>query len=448
MKVTVENVGKNVVKLDVEVDAEKGRKSYEVACRRLSQRVKIPGFRPGKVPRNMIESAFGVESIKREALEHLVPEVIGKVIFEQKLDLITEPKLDGWTFELGEPVKLAASFEVRPVVTLGEYRGHTFEVSEAKLPEDAIDRALASIAESRATVSPAGDRPLALGDTALIDFECLVDDQPVPGGKAQGLLLEIREGNFLEGFCEQLVSKRAGEECQVRATFPENYRNTELAGKEATFKVDLKEVRERVLPAIDDELAKALGQDSLKDLFEVVGRRLQDEITEENQSRAQKAVVDKVVALAQVDIPDTMIERERDLLVGQVRRQFESNGHDWEAFAADAKYQEFEQEKSQEASQRVLTSLVLGAVVRQENLTVSDNEVAPYLAELVSRYNVPVDQLGSNEDVRRALQELRRQAVEECLTRKVVEFLVAQSEVRFVQQDAPAREAQPAGEVQ
>jgi trigger factor len=440
MKVSLEKEGVNVVKLGVEVEPDKVRKAYDQACRLFSQRIRIPGFRPGKAPRNMVENAVGIDTIKREALEKLVPEILGKVIVDEKLDVIAEPQIESGKFELGEPLQLNAKVEVRPEVTLGNYKGLSVKVEEAKLDDEAMDRALNSIAEAKASLQSVSGRTVKMGDTVLMDFECYVNNELVEGGKAEGLLLEIKEGNFLEGFCEQIVGKEAGSHTEIDAKFPENYRNTELAGKDAHFKVDVKEIRERVIPDINDELAKSVGQDSLDELKTALQQRLDEEVKQENETRMQKEVVDAVVANATVDIPESMIDRECNLLLAHMQRYVEQAGQSWEAFTASPNYEETYKGKREEARKRVLTSLVLGAVVRAENMTITPEESNPYLAELVARYNVPIEQIAHNDELRRAFEELRRQAMEEALTRKVVDFLTGQASVEYVPETKPVEE--------
>ncbi len=441
MKKTLEKEGNNVVKVGVEIEAAKAMKAYDVACRQVSHRLNIPGFRRGKAPRNIVERAVGVDYLKREALENLVPEVFGQVIQEEKLDIITEPQLESYDFELGQPLRLNASFEVRPEVKLGNYRGLKIEVPEAKLPEDSLERAIKSLAEARSTLQTVDPRPAVLGDTLLLDFECFSDGKLVEGGKAEGLLLELKEGNFLPGFCEQLVGQEPGKDCEVNAKFPDTYRNSELAGKDANFKVQIKELRTRVLPEVDEEFAKSIGQESLESLKKALTDRMEAEIKAENEARSQKQAVDAVVAAAEVPIPDSMIDRECNLLIQHMKRMVEDRGQSWEAFVNAKEYPEMYMEKKAEAKQRVLTSLVLGAVVRAESLTVSEEEAAPYLAELVSRYNVPVERIRQDEQVRRAFETLSRQAMEEALTRKVVDFILAQSEINFVPEPEEKEEA-------
>ncbi len=434
MKVTLDREGKNIVRMGLELESEKALKAYELACRQLSGKINIPGFRRGKAPRNIIEKTLGVDYIKREALERLVPELLTRAILDENLDVITEPEIDNCDFELGSPLKLNAKFEVRPEVTLGQYLGVTAEVPEAVMPDDALDKALQSVAESKSSMAPVAAREVKMGDTVLMDFECKVDGEVVEGGKAEGLLLELREGAFLEGFCEQVAGKMPNTDFEVEAKFPPAYRNKELAGKDAKFSVSLKEIRERTIPDVNEELAKEVGYENLDQLKDFLKERIQEEIKQENDMRAQRSVVDAVVAQAKVDIPETMIEREQNLLMHQLKRYFEQTGQPFEEFERSEEFQQVKDSKFEEAKQRVLTSLVLGAVVRQEKMSVQDEEMTPYIAELVQRYQVPVEQVARNEEV-------RRQIMEEVLTNKVVEYLVQKATINYVPE--PAHEHGP-----
>src|SRR5579885_769309 len=276
MTVTLDREGKNVVRVDVELEAEKASRAYEVTCRELSQQIEIPGFRKGKAPRGIIEKRFGRDLIKKEALERLIPELLQQVIVDKNLDIITNPEIEEYKFELGEPFKLIAKFEVRPEVKLGNYKGIKVDVPQAALQEGAVERTLQQLAEQKGTLAPIESREVVKGDHVLLDFECLVDGEVVEGGRAEGLTLEVKEGQFLPGFTEQLVGKKPGEKFDVNVNFPEEYRNKTLAGKPAVFKVDLKELRQRVVPEINDELAKSYEQESLDKLKEAIQERLDE----------------------------------------------------------------------------------------------------------------------------------------------------------------------------
>lgn len=429
MKVTLDREGKNIVKVGVELEAEKASRAYEITCRELSHQVEIPGFRKGKAPRNIIEKRFGREIIKKEALERLIPELLQQVIVDKNLDIITNPEIQECKFELGEPLTLLAKFEVRPEVTLGNYKGIKVDVPEAKLDDKAIDRALEHLAEQKADLAPIEGREVAMGDHVLLDFECTVDGEPIEGGKGEGLTLEVKEGQFLPNFCNQLVGKKPGEQFKIEVTFPEEYRNKALAGKPALFDVNLKELRQRVVPAIDDELAKGYDHESLDALRAAIKERLDEDLETQNRARAQKVVVDAVVEQANVDIPDTMITREHELLMQQMRHEVERYGENWAEYQKNPAFSKAEETKKDEAKQRVLHSLVLGAVVRAENLAVSEEEVAPYLAQIAVSNNIPP------ERYREMAQDeyLMRQITEEVLTGKVVDYLVDNAELTYVE---------------
>jgi len=426
MKVILDREGKNLVKLGLELESEQALKAYEKACRQLSLKVNIPGFRKGKAPRAVLEKTLGVEYIKREALDRLIPELLGEAITKESLDVITEPEIDSCDFNLGEPLKLNAKFEVRPPVKLGPYKGVSVSVPQAKLPEDSIDKALQSLADSKAEMKAVDPHPIAIGDNAVLDFECRVDDKLIEGGKAEGMVLEIKEGAFLPGFSEQLVGQKPDDDVEIRVRFPDDYRNKELSGKDAVFKTHIKELREKVTPAIDDELAKLFGQESLEKLKEAIKERIEQEIVQENEIRKHRSVIEAIVKLAEVDIPESMIEREQNLLLQQMKRYAEQNRQSWQDIENTPDFPKIKEAKFEEARQRVLTSLVLGAIVRAEELSVKDEELVPYMAEVIAQYQLPFEKAIRNE-------ELRRQVAEEVLTNKVVELVVSQAVIDFVE---------------
>lgn len=428
MKVTLDREGKNVVRVGLEVEADRATRAYEVTCRDLSNQVEIPGFRKGKAPRNIIEKRFGRDAIKQEALERMLPELLQQVISDKKLDIITRPEIVECNFELGEPLKLSAKFEVRPEVELGEYKGVKADVPEAKTPDDSLDKTLEGIAEQNATVTKIDPRKVKMGDHVLLDFECFVEDKPVEGGKAENLPLELKEGAFVEGFCEQVVGKKPEEKFEVEVTFPKDYRNEALAGKPAKFKVNLRELREKEVPPIDDELAAKVGHASLDELKKTIEEKVKEEVKFENEARAQRAVVEAVVENSKLDIPESMIDREFELLMNQIRMQFEQGGQSWDEFQKMDDFKALEESKKDEASQRVLHSLVLGAVVRAEDMVVQEEELTAYLNQYAMQNQIPPDKYSEMfQD-----EYVMRQISEDVLTGKVVDFLVENAEINYV----------------
>lgn len=432
MKVTLEREGKNIVKLGIELESDRVSRAYEMACRSLSTQIRIPGFRPGKAPRMILEKTIGEENIKKETLERLVPEIIGEALVKENLDIITPPEYSNFEFKLGEPLKFEAKFEVRPEVKLGKYKELEVNVPEVALPADALERALTNVAETRSELSPVEGRAAEMGDTVVLDFECLVDGKPMDGGKAESFVLELKEGSFLPGFCEQIAGKSKSDKSDVKAKFPDDYRRKDVAGKEGVFSIHLKEIRRKTTPEINDELAKLVGHETLDALKESIKNELAEVVQQENEGRAQRMVVEAAAHCAEVDIPETMVERERDLLINQMKRYMESQGQAWDEFSASPEFETVRASKLEEARQRVLTSLVLGAVVREEKITVSDEEMGPYMAELAMRYNLRPDQFEEFA----ANDEVRRQVAEEVLTGKVVELLVSTAKVNYVPDEA------------
>ncbi len=428
MKITLDKQGKNVIELGLEVEAEKVLKVYEQTCRNLSHKVKIPGFRPGKAPRRVLETTLGVEYIKSETLENMLPKLLGEAISSENLDIITQPEINKCEFELGKPLQLQAKFEVRPEVKISDYLGLSVDVVETKVPDDALASMLDNIVQSKITFANQPDKIVEMGDNVLIDFECFVDSKLIEGGSAKDVVLEVKSGNFVENFCEQLVGHKNNDNFEVKVNFPANYRNKELASKEALFKVSLKEVRNKVAPPIDDELAKSVGVDSLDELKKLLMDRLEQEAKQKTRQDVQKKVVEAVVNLASVDIPETMIDRELELLLDQVKNYLESNNQDFEAFKNTDEFNDLKAQKLEEAKKRVLTSLVLGAIVRELKITVSQDDLTPYFVDLMQTYNISANDITKNENI-------RRQVMEEALTGKVINHLVENSKVNYIKEE-------------
>ncbi len=425
MKVTLDREGKNLVKLGVELESDKAMRAYEHACRQLSHKVNIPGFRKGKVPRTVLEKTIGVDYIKQETLEHLLPEVLNEAIAQESLDIITQPQIDSYQFDLGEPLKLQAKFEVRPQVTLGQYKGLTVEVPENAFDESSVDTALQRLAEAQSQLAAISPRPVKMGDTVLLDFECFVDDKAVEGGKAEGMLLEVKENGFIPGYCEQLVGKEPGTELEIKATFPADYRNKQLASKEGVFKTRIKELREKVVPPIDDALAQKFSVESLEKLKENLKTNLKDEFEMTNESRKQKLIVEAIVKMSTVDLPETMVEREQKLLLDQLKYYVEQSKQSFAEFEQSPEFEAIKTSKYEEAKLRVLTSLVLGAIIKEEGITVNNEELELYLQEFIARMGLPPEKAMRNEAV-------HRQALEELLTGKVMELLMEHTKVEHV----------------
>ena len=246
MKVTVENEKENLVKLNITIPAEEATNAYNSAVRRISQHVSIDGFRTGKAPRNMVEARVGVERIKQEAIESIMPKAVNEAVAENKLDLITQPYITSYDFELGKDLNVTVSVETRPEVKLGEYKNLTVEADDVPERTDAYDKAIENLQNQFAEDKIVTGRKTTATDIVNIDFDGSANGEKIKGGEAKGYRLDLGHSNFIPGFAEQLVGKDAGEEFDIDVTFPEDYHDEKLKGQKATFKIKINEKKKKI----------------------------------------------------------------------------------------------------------------------------------------------------------------------------------------------------------
>ena len=259
MQVTLENEKENVVKLDITVPAKEAADAYNNAVRRISQYVNIDGFRKGKAPRDMVERHVGVERIKQEALEGLMPKVLSQAIDENKLDVITQPYITSYDFTVGQDLKVTAKVETRPEVTLGEYKGITLEVEDSPIAEDALDKAIDNLRTQHSETKIITDRATIDTDIVKIDFDGSVNGEKIKGGEGKNYPLDLAHSNFIPGFAEQLVGKNLNDEFDIEVTFPEDYHDETLKGQKAVFKIKINEINEKIKPELTDEFVQKVG---------------------------------------------------------------------------------------------------------------------------------------------------------------------------------------------
>lgn len=259
MKTTIEKQPENIVKVDIEVPAKDAVNYYNNAAKRLAQYVNIPGFRKGKAPRNIVEQNIGEERIKHEALEGALPKIFSEVIKENDFDVVAQPYVESYDYKIGEDLRIVAKLELRPEVTLGEYKGLTIEVEEYKTPEDALQKSIDSLLEQHATTVVVTDRKTLNTDTIVFDFEGFSNGEKIEHGDAKNYTLDLAHSSFIPGFAEQLADRTLGEEFEINVTFPEEYHEKKLAGQPAVFKCKVNEIRAKVLPELTDEFAQKVG---------------------------------------------------------------------------------------------------------------------------------------------------------------------------------------------
>ena len=424
MSAKVEKLEGNRVVLTVEVEADTVNKGLDAAFKKVVKQINVPGFRKGKMPRPMFEKRFGVESLYQDALDFILPEAYAGAVEEAGIEPVDRPEIDVEKMEKGETLVFKATVTVKPEVTLGDYKGLEVPAVNTEVTEEDVNAELAKMQERFAELVVKEEGKAENGDTVVIDFEGFVDGEAFEGGKAENYTLELGSNSFIPGFEEQLVGTEAGQEKDIEVTFPEEYHAAELAGKPATFKIKLHEIKTKQLPELDDEFAKDADEEveTLAELKEKTQKSLEESKKHEAEHAVRDAVVEKAAENAEVSIPEVMVETE----VGRMLQEFEQrlsmqgmnldlyyqfSGQDEEALKGQMK---------EDAEKRVRTNLVLEAIVKAENIEVTEEDVDAEINKMAEMYNMEVAQikqaLGSTEGIQADLQ-----------IRKAVDFLVENS---------------------
>lgn len=431
MKVNVTNQDSQVVQLEIEVESEVASQEYNKAVRRFNEKVSIQGFRRGKAPRHVVENNVGAENIKREALESMTPSMLADIVSEHQFDLAADPIIESFKYDLGQPLTVSVKLELKPEVKLGEYKGLVVEVAEFQQGENPVEDELKRISEKFATLEPVVGRPTKETDIVNIDFNGTVDDEPIKGGTSKNYKLDLANSTFIKGFAEQLVDKNIGEDFTIDVTFPEEYHDAALSGKLAKFQVKINEIKEKHIPEINDELAQKVGPFKTIDELKVDVTSFLDKLKEnENKTKAEKAITNRVIEEAQVDIPDSMVNREAKHLLEEVQTNIKSQGLSWEQVLDAQGHETIWNNLREEAAKRVKSSLVLSAIAKQENLQLSDDDFQTKVSELATMYNTDekavYKQMAGNPGF---IQGLSHQI----FSQKIVKFLLDNNDVKYIE---------------
>ena len=387
----------------------------------------IPGFRKGKAPRAMIEKMYGEGIFYEDAADEAINATCMQAMNESELEIVSRPEVSVEQIGKDKPFIYTAIVAIRPEVTLGEYKGIEVEKAEAAVAAEDVDAELKRVQEQNARQITVEDRPVADGDQTVIDFEGFVDGKSFDGGKAEDYALTIGSHSFIDTFEEQLIGKNIGEECEVNVTFPEEYHAAELAGKPATFKVTVKEIKVKELPELDDEFAGEVSEfDTLdeykKDIEAKILERKQKEAATENENR----VIEKVVANATMEIPDKMVEGQIDNMVQDTARRMQSQGLSMEMYMkyTGMTMESMREQMQPQALKRIQTRLVLEEVAKAENIQVSDERLDEEIAKMAASYQMEADKLKeymSDHD--------KDQMKEDLAVQEAVDFLVAEAKL-------------------
>ena len=429
MNTTIEKQENNIVKVDIEVPAKDAATYYNNAAKKLAQYVNIPGFRKGKAPRNIIEQNIGEDRIKSEALESALPGIFADVIKENDFDVVAQPYVESFDYKLGEDLKITAKIELRPEVTLGQYKGLTLEIDEYKTPDDAMDKAINEMLEQYAELVVVTDRKTVNTDIIVFDFEGFSNGEKIEHGDAKNFTLDLGNSTFIPGFAEQLVDRELGTQFEIEVKFPETYHEKKLAGQPATFKCTINEIKTRVLPELNDEFAQKIGQfETVDDLKADVQKYLDTRKEDTDRINSEKAIFEKVTSDAKVDIQPSLIERETDELINEYKQKLTAQGFTWEQALEAHGYDDIMNQLKEDAEIRVKNSLVIDKIAKEENIKVTQEDFTSKLTELSQLYQIDpqtlVKQLAQTPGV---LNSLSQQA----LTEKVNVFLYENNTVKL-----------------
>jgi trigger factor len=421
MTVKWEKLEGNTGVLTVEVSAEKVNEGLTAAFNKVVKTVNVPGFRKGKMPRPMFEKRFGVESLYQDALDILLPEAYGNAIDETGIEPIDRPDIDIEQMEKGKELIFKATVQVKPEVTLGEYKGLEVEEIDTTVTDEDVAKELETLQNRQAELVVKEEGTAELGDTVVLDFEGFVDGEAFEGGKAENHSLELGSGSFIPGFEEQLVGVATGESKEVEVSFPEEYHAAELAGKPAVFKVTVHEIKGKELPALDDEFAKDVDDEveTLDALKEKIRTRLEDSKKHEAEHQVRDSLVEKAAENAQVEIPEVMVTSEVNRMLQEFEQRLQMQGMNLELYFQFSGQDEnaLREQMKEEAVNRVRVALTLEAIVKAENIEVTDEEVNAELEKMAGMYNMTVDNikaaLGGLDGIKGDLQK-----------QKAVEFLI------------------------
>lgn len=431
MSIKIEKQDKNLVKLDIEIDEKTAMDEYNKSCRRLAQRVNIPGFRKGKAPRMILEKHIGHETIQRDALESMLPNIFAKAISENNLDVISEPYLESYNFEMGKPVTVVAKMELKPEVKIKNYKGLEVEVEKYKNSEDAVEKELSTLGEKFSTAEPVTDRPSNDTDMVVMDFDGFVNGEAIKGGSAKNYMLDLGNSNFIPGFAEQLVGKNIGDEFTIDVKFPDEYHDEKLKGQPAQFKIKIHEIKEKKVPELNDELAKKVGPfESLEAMKKDITDYLANMEKNENEKRSSNKVFQAVLDNTEVDIQDSMIDRETNALKNEFIQKIQQSGLTWEQIVAKEGLDKIMAELREEAANRIKNSLMISEIAKLENLQVNAQDLEAKFNELAAVYGTDkgsiMKELSRNPGL---IQSLSQQA----LSQKVTKFLLENNTVKFIE---------------
>lgn len=422
MSLQVEKLEGNMARLTIEASAEDFEQAIEKAYQKSKNKLSIPGFRKGKVPRKMIEQMYGKEIFYEDAANMVIPPTYAKAVDECTEAIVSRPTIDVVQAEAGKPFIFTAEVALKPDVTLGKYKGIEVEKADISVTDEEIDEAIEKERENNARTISVTDRAVRDGDMTVLDFEGFVDGEAFEGGQGENYPLTIGSDTFIPGFEEQLIGAEIDKEVEVNVTFPEDYQESTLAGKPAVFKCTIREIKEKELPELDDEFASEVSEfDTLAEYREDVKATLTKEKEDEARAVKEEKLIEQIVEDAQMDIPEAMLETQQNSMAEDFAQRIQMQGisiEQYYQFTGLTKAALLEQLKPQ-AEQKIKSRLVLEAVAKAEGFETSDEEYNEEIKKMAEAYQMTVEKLTGiiNEYERRSIRE-------DISIRKALDFVV------------------------
>ncbi len=422
MSVQIEKLENSMAKLTIEASAEELEKALESAFQKNKNKISIPGFRKGKVPRQMIEKMYGPSIFYEDAANALIPQAYEKALDECEEDIVSSPEIEVTQIEKGKPFIFTALVALKPEVKLGKYKGVKVDKADTEVTDEEVDAEINKERENNARNIEVTDRAVKDGDMTVIDFEGFVDDVAFEGGKGENYPLTIGSGAFIPGFEEQLVGAEIGKEVEVNVTFPEDYQAEDLQGKAAVFKCTVKEIKEKELPELDDEFASEVSEfETLAEYKADVKDKLTEKKVKEAKDAKEAAVIEAIVNDSEMEIPEPMLTTQQRQMVDEFAQRMQMQGLSMEQYFqfTGATYDKMIEQVKPQAERRIKSRLVLEAIVKAEKIEASEEDYEEELKSMAEAYQMEV------EKVKEMLPEKSAEQIKQDIAvRKAAEFAV------------------------
>ncbi len=422
MNVKIEDVEKNVVQLEIEVDAAKFEEGMQKSYLKNVSKFNVPGFRKGKAPRNIIERYYGEQALYDDAINIVCAEAYDLAVDEKNIHPVDRPEID--IIQIGNKQNLifTAKVTVKPEVELGAYMGVEVKKADATVTDEDLEKEFQKVVEKNSRLVTVTDRPVQTGDTAVIDFEGFIDSVPFEGGKGTDYNLVIGSGSFIPGFEDQLIGKNIGEDVDVNVSFPEDYGKDDLSGKPALFKVAIKEIKVKEMPTVDDEFAKDISEfDTLDEYKKDLRNKLEEAANHKAEHENEEKVIQKIAENATVEIPEVMIEKQIDAMAKDFDMRLRYQGLDLQKYLEimGMDFQGFRGQFAQRAENEVRVQLVVEKICEVENTQVSDEEAEDEIKKIAETYKQ------SAEDLKKSLSPDDMEYIKKDIAfRKTIKLLV------------------------